>query len=282
MKRPQLLEIGKSRLSKLEKFQIGLVQQSLDRPWFDRTLRFLQVHIGSRWISAAIHRLLQLHHVERVQELGSEQSFIIVANHRSFFDLYVVTGSLVRRGLRQRILFPVRANFFYDNLAGLFVNGAMSFFAMYPPIFRERKKLILSLAAMDELAYLLRRSPTVVGIHPEGQRNAGDPYQLLPLKPGVGRMAYLAQVPVIPVFVNGLEPSDIKKQIASNWSQDGKKIHVLFGEAIALDDLYQGPENAESYAAITKRIELAISALGQEEKQIREADGEVLESFGDS
>jgi 1-acyl-sn-glycerol-3-phosphate acyltransferase len=64
----------------------------------------------------------------------------LVSNHRSFFDLYVVTGYLVKRNMPHRLVFPVRANFFYDRRLGLFVNGVMSFFAMYPPLFQRRKK----------------------------------------------------------------------------------------------------------------------------------------------
>ncbi len=58
----------------------------------------------------------------------------MVSNHRSFFDLYVVSSVIVKRGLEQRLMFPVRSQFFYDSPLGLAVNGAMSFFAMYPPV----------------------------------------------------------------------------------------------------------------------------------------------------
>ncbi len=66
-------------------------------------------------------------------------------------------AELVANGLLHRILFPVRSTFFYDHPLGPFVNGVMSFFAMYPPIFRDRKRAALNLASLDELAGLLRR-----------------------------------------------------------------------------------------------------------------------------
>ena len=68
------------------------------------------------------------------------KSYIVVSNHRSFFDLYVVTAYLVKRGMPHRLMFPVRSQFFYDKRVGLVVNGLMSFFAMYPPVFRERAR----------------------------------------------------------------------------------------------------------------------------------------------
>jgi len=65
----------------------------------------------------------------------------------------------------------------------------MSFLAMYPPIFRERSRAALNLVGLDELAWLLRRGGTFLGIHPEGTRGKGDdPYTLLPAQPGVGRI----------------------------------------------------------------------------------------------
>ena len=103
---------------------------------------------------------------------------------------------------------PVRSNFFYDTPAGFVVNGVMSFFAMYPPLFRDKRRTALNALGLDELAGLLRSGETLVGIHPEGRRNPGtDPYQLLPAKSGVGRLIHAARgVAVVPVFTNGLLP----------------------------------------------------------------------------
>ena len=49
----------------------------------------------------------------------------------------------------------------------LVVNGVMSFFAMYPPIFRERKRLALNVTSLEELVWLLKRGGTFAGLHPD-------------------------------------------------------------------------------------------------------------------
>ncbi|MGE0328510.1 MAG: lysophospholipid acyltransferase family protein, partial [Polyangiaceae bacterium] len=191
-------------------------------------------------------------------------------NHRSFFDLYLVTANLVRLGLQQRIIFPVRSEFFYDKPLGFVVNGAMSFFAMYPPIFRERSRAALNLASLDELAYRLTCGGTFVGIHPEGTRKKDDdPYTFLPAQSGVGRVIHKAGVRVLPVFINGLI-NDIALQVKSNFDGTGAPIHIVFGEPLDVDDLLAKPGSPKTYKAIAERCLETIGQLGQEEKAIRE------------
>ena len=87
---------------------------------------------------------------------------------------------------------------------------------MYPPIFRQPSRAAFNLAGLDEIVRLLKGGGVFVGVHPEGTRKKDDdPYSFLPAQPGVGRLIYHAEVPVIPVFINGLGNS-IPKQIAGN------------------------------------------------------------------
>ena len=76
-----------------------------------------------------------------------------------------------------------------------------------------------------------------MGFHPEGTRNKGNPYNLLPMRGGLGRLVHAARVPVIPVFVNGLRVEGLGKQITSNFDGTGTPIHTVFGEPLNLDDL---------------------------------------------
>ncbi len=163
-----LLEMGDATLTRLERAQIRLVRASLRPGLLDTGIRTLQRTVGQWWIRSATARLRHVHGIERLPAWDPTGSVILVANHRSFFDLYVTAAELVARGLPHRILFPVRSTFFYDHPLGPFVNGAMSFFAMYPPIFRERKRASLNLASLDEAAALLRRGGFFVGHAPGG------------------------------------------------------------------------------------------------------------------
>jgi len=194
---------------------------------------------------------------------------VLVANHRSFFDLYVTAAELVAHGLPQRILFPVRSTFFYDHPLGPVVNGVMSFFAMYPPIFREKRRAALNLASLDELAALLRRGGFFVGLHPEGTRKKDDdPYTLLPPQSGVGRLIRKARVPVVPVFINGLG-NDLPRQIADGITGKGRAIHVVYGAPVDFGGLLDAAESPRTYKRIAERCIEVITQLGQEERALR-------------
>ena len=269
---PDLLDEGGSLLTPLERAQIRFIRRSLQPGRLDRTLRVCQRTVGQAWINASLSQLRDVHGVERLPPFDPQKSYVIVANHRSFFDLYAVTSYLVRRGLSHRILFPVRANFFYDHPLGPVVNGAMSFFAMYPPVFRDRKRAALNLAGVEETARLLQLGGTFVGLHPEGTRSKGeDPYALLPAQAGVGRIIHRARVPVIPVFVNGLL-NDFVEQVWTNVRRTGKRVHVVFGKPIDYSDLWKRPGSPRLYREASERAVATIAALGEEERAIRAAD----------
>jgi 1-acyl-sn-glycerol-3-phosphate acyltransferase len=261
--------VRSGELSPLERFNVEFIRKSIEEPPLDVTVRWLQKHVGATWIDVCTRNLRHVHGLERLPRLDASQSFICVSNHLSFFDLYVVTAHLVKRGLPHRIFFPVRSNFFYDSPLGFFVNGAMSFFAMYPPVFRDTKRKALNLASIDEVVRLLGRGNTFVGLHPEGTRNkSGDPYALLPPQSGVGRIIQRAKVPVLPVFVNGLSNS-ITGQIAGNARKTGEPIVVVFGEPIDFGGLLDAADAPRNHKLISEKALAAISALGQEERGIR-------------
>jgi 1-acyl-sn-glycerol-3-phosphate acyltransferase len=264
-----IIRAGGNLLSPLERAQIAMIQRSLEPGAFDSFLRWCQRNIGARWINASIQNIRHVNGLDRLPPLDPSQSFLVVSNHRSFFDLYVISAFLVQRGLPHRLLFPVRSNFFYDNPLGPFVNGAMSFFAMYPPVFRAPSKAAFNLAGLDEVVRLLRRGGMFVGVHPEGTRKRDDdPYTFLPAQPGVGRLIYHAECPVIPVFVNGLGNS-IGKTIADNASRKGKPVFVNFGAPIEFGDLLHVPPSPRAYKRLSEHALEAIGALGQEERELR-------------
>ncbi len=269
--RPDLPGAAKKRLTLLERFHLRVIRASLEPGPWDRILRLCQRTVGQSWIHFCSKNLRRVVGLSRLPDLESPGSVLVVANHRSFFDLYIITAELIRRGMKKRILFPVRSRFFYDSPFGFLVNFAMSFLSMYPPIFRERKKLAMNLLALDELAYLLRRGGVFAGLHPEGKRKQDDdPYTFLPAQPGVGRVVHQAHVPVVPVFVNGLG-NDMLRQMRDNFDRSGKPIYVVFGAPIHLDDLLRQPGSPKVYRAIAERCMEAIATLGQEEKALRDS-----------
>jgi 1-acyl-sn-glycerol-3-phosphate acyltransferase len=269
MDRPDLIALGGEQLSRTERFTISAIRRTFEPGPFDRAVRICQRHVGSQWITIVTKNLLHVHGLERLPELDPGKSYICASNHRSFFDLYVVTAYLVRRGMPHRLVFPVRSEFFYDSPLGLFVNGVMSFFAMYPPIFRERSRAALNLAGLDELSWMLKRGGAFLGMHPEGTRNKGeDPYTLLPAQPGVGRLIHHSRVAVLPVFVNGLL-NNLPKQVTSNFDGTGVPVHIVFGEPVDYGALLERRGSPRTYRAIAEKTASVIAGLGQEERAHR-------------
>jgi 1-acyl-sn-glycerol-3-phosphate acyltransferase len=271
-----LLEKGQGKLGLTERTLIRIVRSSFEPGFFDQAMRFLQRTMGQAWIYYGSKNLTHLHGLERSGILDRHGSVVVVANHRSFFDLYVVTANVMRRGLKKRIIFPVRSDFFYTSWLGLLVNFCMSFLAMYPPLFRKREQSSLNLVALEELGALLGRGDMFVGLHPEGTRNRGDdPYSFLPPKPGVGRVIFEAKVPVVPVFIHGLG-NNFFKQFLANFSKNGRKIHVVFGAPLQVDDLLAEPPSLRLFQTISERCMAGIAELGLEEKEIRRSSADAL------
>src|SRR5436305_1534967 len=51
---------------------------------------FCQRHIGSLWIYLATYNLMNVFGVENVENSDPTRPLVLVANHRSFFDMYTV------------------------------------------------------------------------------------------------------------------------------------------------------------------------------------------------
>ncbi len=262
---------GDDALTPVERWQIAFVRRTFESGALDRGIRFLQRHVGANWIEQSIKNLRHVHGLDRLPRFDRDASTILVSNHRSFFDLYVVTAYLVKRGMPQRLVFPVRSQFFYDKPLGLAVNGIMSFFAMYPPVFRERKRAALNLASLDEVVRLIKNGGAFVGLHPEGTRSkTDDPYTLLPAQGGVGRIIQAARgkATVIPVFVNGLG-NDILRQVGSNYMKNGSPVTVVFGKPVDFGDMLDAAPSPRLHRRISEHALDAIRALGEEDRAIR-------------
>ena len=179
--------------------------------------------LWQRWILEPIFGLLILRRLvvrglDRLESIPEDASILLVANHRTFFDLFVLGWILVRRWKgRWRTSFPVRANFFYENPLGLLICLLLSGGSMFPPFFRKPRSKAFNRYSLSLVQGKLRRTRNLVGFHPEGTRNKGDdPYQLLPAQPGAGEVALKSRpLVVVPAFVTGLS-NKLGHEIAAN------------------------------------------------------------------
>jgi 1-acyl-sn-glycerol-3-phosphate acyltransferase len=239
---------------------------------------FLRV-VGEAWVTASTDKLLHLRGVEHVRDLAPDRGVFLVANHRSFFDFYVISAVVLRNtDWVKRMYFPVRSTFFYEGVAGMAVNAVMSAMAMYPPVMRDGPKRAFNQYTVDVLTDLMREPGSMVGYHPEGTRNKGDnPYELLPANLGAGNIVYHARPIVVPVFTLGLI-NNFPKQIKSNFDGTGAPVTMVFGKPVDLDEHLQKPARLRTYKDVAEHLREALMQLGAEERKMREELG--LPSLG--
>src|SRR4051812_1683002 len=83
-------------LSKVERTGFWLAHRMNLGGW-KRSMTFGQRHIGSLWIYLATYNLMNVFGIENVQDADPTRPLLLVANHRSFFDMYTVSSVIFRR-----------------------------------------------------------------------------------------------------------------------------------------------------------------------------------------
>jgi 1-acyl-sn-glycerol-3-phosphate acyltransferase len=267
--RPDLFTEAKARLGLLERANIRFVRWSTTFGPMHRLCGWFQRKPGAAWVHHGSRHIRAVKGLERLPDLNELDSFVVVANHRSYFDLFVISMLLFRAGLQRRMLFPVRSAFFYDNPIGFLVNGVMSFWSMYPPFFRERRRATLNRTSLSELIWTLNNTKSAVGLHPEGRRDQGDdPYKLLKAQAGVGRVILESRAPAIPVFINGLSNS-FMGQLKRNFRGSEEHMTIVFGEPIDFGELLELPNEYKNHRLVSQFALDKVAELAQEEKILR-------------
>jgi len=251
----------------------------MNRGTWKRFWTWCQKVFGAGWIHLATYNLMQVYGLEHIAAASRDRPILIAANHRSFFDMYVVSTTLFRHTKwRKQLFFPVRGRFFYDSVAGLFVNLVMGWWSMYPPFFASGEKPLIEKRAFDKYSFRLltelcrHGEGNVIGFHPEGTRNKGsDPYSYLPAQPGIGKLIKDAAPQVIPVFVAGLG-NDLPKQVLGNW-RGGEKIRIYFGPQLDLTEYLSKKDQARTYIQISKFVMSKIAELGEQDRQLNSKEG---------
>jgi len=230
--------------------------------------RFLRT-AGTGWVHHCTRNLVHMVGLEHVRRLDPPGGLLLASNHRSLFDQYVIACWLFRTTrLLRRIYFPVRSEFFYERPVGVLLNILMSALAMYPPVFRDGSKREFNSYSVQRLIQILRQPGSVVGVHPEGTRNRGDPYTLLPAQPGIGKLILKAHPTVVPIFINGLG-NDFRRQVQSNFDGTGAPIVIVFGAPLALEPFHARGTRLRVQKDVADFVLDQIRRLGAEERTYR-------------
>lgn len=259
-------------LDPLERLAFNVARR-MNRGGWKRFWTICQRTLGSGWIHLATYNIMRVYGLEHVEAASRDRPLLLVANHRSFFDMYAVSAMLFRRtDVPKQLFFPVRGRFFYESPLGMFVNFIMGWWSMYPPIFMEPEKREFDKFSLRCLTDLCRHGAgNVIGFHPEGTRNkSDDPYSYLKPKPGVGRLIKEAQPQVIPVFVAGLK-NNLPRQVLGNW-RGGENIRIHFGPQIDYSEFLDRRDGVRTYKEIADRVMEKIAELGERDRQMQNSE----------
>lgn len=237
-----------------------------------------QRYLGATWIQVSTYNLLRVYGLEHLDACTRERPILLVANHRSFFDMYVVSTVLFRRARRGpvKLFFPVRGRFFYDSLLGLMVNFLMGWWSMYPPFFSGGENPLVEKREFDKFSMrrltelCLEGRGHVIGFHPEGMRNRNrDPYSYLRAQPGVGKLVKDARPQVVPVFIAGLG-NHLPRQVMSNWT-GGEKIRVHFGPQLDFEPFLAKKDQLRTFKEMADFVMTKIAELGEQDRALYSA-----------
>lgn len=129
-----------------------------------------------------------LRYITGFQHLPKEGPFIVVANHSSYVDHYLISALFIHV-FKKKPYFLTKKESFESYFSKLFMEAEAT---NCIPVDREKPE-IQSFKSMVEV---LRKNNILV-VYPEGTRGPGD--ELLPFKPGAFRIALKMKVPIIPI-----------------------------------------------------------------------------------
>lgn len=266
---PEFEPLPRAPLEGMERVTVPLGEAINTWPRLKQLAASFGYHVPRNFVTWVSKRRWRIYDVDNLSGLRPKRGVILVSNHRSFFDMYVAASSVFIHGnFIERLYFPVRSNFFYDNPAGALVNFAMSGYAMWPPMFRDERKTELNPIGLRQMAYALASPGAVLGIHPEGTRQKGDdPYVLGAARPGVGKLIEQCHPDtlVLPFFILGLG-NDFLEEVRLRLASDpGPDIRMHWGTAMTVGELRERCSDAQDMADHLLQI---VHDLGQQDRAV--------------
>ncbi|MGI9043848.1 MAG: lysophospholipid acyltransferase family protein [Gemmatimonadaceae bacterium] len=260
-------------LSRVESFNVRLVELWHTVPALSSISIWLVRNVGRRQFELVLGNLLREHNFERLRDADYDNSILVCANHRSYIDNFAIAIRSMKHIPRDvRLVAPARTEGLFDKPWGIFLNFFLTFMNMYPPVVRSSRGAMWGKRVIQLITDLLLRGRIAVFIHPEGGRNKGsDPYDLMPAKPGLGKIIHQSKARVFPVFLQGFPPSP-KAFISANYRKSASTapmVHAVMGEPLDFSAERALPASPEVYRAIGRRLMSAILAASVEEREIR-------------
>ena len=203
----------------------------------------------TRAICAAVFRTAYRLRVQGLRHVPAHGPVILVSNHCSYFDAFILASSLPLR-ISQQI--------FYMGFEWFFRHPILAWWGRGVRVIPVDMDTYL-MRALQASALVLKQGKGLC-VFPEGERSVDG--RVRPFRKGVGILARELKVPVLPAHISGAFES---------WprGQSLPKIHrirVRFGPVVTSEELLagEGPLGGDEYETIVMRLRERVIALGRE------------------
>ncbi len=203
----------------------------------------------SRGLCAALFRTLYRLRVEGLQHLPPSGPLILVANHCSFFDAFILAASLPLRFCQ---------HMFYMGFEWFFRHPILAWWGRGVRVIPVDMDTFL-LRALQASAVVLQRGK-VLCVFPEGERSVDG--RIRPFLRGVGILAKELKAPVLPAYIAGSFEAWPRGQSIPRIH----RLHVRFGPVATPEALLasEGPRGDDDAETIVMRLRERVAALGGE------------------
>ena len=192
-----------------------------------------------RPVFTVIFRTIWPLRVVGVEHVPKEGAGVVVSNHRSMIDPFVVSY-----GAHRLVSFMAKEELFGVFFVGLLIRKLGGF-----PVDRSRQD-----ASSLRVALSVLKGGELLGMFPEGTRSTTG--EMLEMRTGAVRLAAKAGVPIIPAAVvntqSALPPGKLIRLA---------RIEVHFGPAFDITELYEKHEKGEATQMALEMLKERIEAL---------------------
>jgi long-chain acyl-CoA synthetase len=203
----------------------------------------------SRGMCAALFRTIYRLRVEGLQHVPPSGPLILVANHCSFFDAFILAASLPLR---------ICQHMFYMGFEWFFRHPVLAWWGRGVRVIPVDMDTLL-MRALQASAVVLRQGK-ILCVFPEGERSADG--RVRPFRKGVGILAKELKVPILLAYIGGSFEA---------WPRGRSlpgihRLHVRFGPVATPETLLtaEGPRGADDAETIVMRLRERVAALGGE------------------
>jgi 1-acyl-sn-glycerol-3-phosphate acyltransferase len=203
----------------------------------------------SRGICIAVLRWIYGLRAEGLENVPQAGPFILVANHCSYFDAFIL-ATVLPYAVAQQVFYLGFEWFFRNRILAWWARGARVI-----PVDMDNY-LVRALQASARIL----RDGRILCLFPEGERSADG--RVRPFRKGTGILVRELGVPVLPAYIRGSFEAWPRGQ---SWPRV-RPLHVRFGPIVSAAELLEGngPRNADEAETVVLRLRQRVKTLGRE------------------